>query len=962
MPKISTLHALLTVPVAAALVLPTAGTTSASEISAANDPPTSYVNPFIGTDPAPDTGYGGNFDAGDVFPGATYPAGMLAWSPDTAEHNIPGGYWYPDRTIKGFSLTHFSGRGCTAYQDVPIMPVNGPVTSSPPASPTAFRSTFSHDNEEAHPGYYRVGLDSGIDVKLAATPRTGSGEFTFPDQSDSSLIVNAGGSVNGTTSTDVTIDVKHQLVTGSAVSKVGCGNERYTIYFAVQFDRPFKAYGTWDENTLQPGSSSAKNAHTGAFLTFDTSGHEPDAQRVRVKPAISYVSVENALLNLRTENPGWSLPAARNKADKAWNDALGHIRVSGGSGAELTKFYTALYHTFFHPNIFEDVNGEYIGFDDEIHTVPSGRHQYHNIPGWDQYRTFISLRAMITPDEASDIIRSMVDNALQGGGGMPRWQQANRNSNGMVGDSPPAYVANAYAFGATDFDTKAALHALDLAASMPGTKSGPHDVREHLTDWLQLGYIPNKPSITLEYATDDFALAMFAEALGDSARHDKYLARAMNWKNTFNDATGYVEPRDATGNFPATFDPGNKCCGLVEGNAAQYTWMVPFDYSGLFAKLGGVDKTLARLDDFFTHLNVGPNRPYMWIGNEQNHNSPWEYAFAGAPAKAQQVARRIQQEAFSPQPNGLPGNDDAGATSSWYVLSALGLFPAIPGVSGVVVGSPVFPEATVDMEHGHVLRILGRNAATDHPYVKSLQVTGEKWESPWIPWSRLAKGGTVDFTLGGEPTDWGTDPTQAPPSWDGEPPTPPGRPTYDSLAQAFDNVGISPDSDPACGDFSGSHTSYSADALAAAGLTPGGTVEAAGLTFRWPDSSPCQPDNVIAEGQIILMEPSPGATTLGFLGASANGAASGSVVITYTDGTSTTKNVTFAAWQRGPGSSNITVATIPYRNGKNGPLYGTTYVYATTVPIDPSKTVKTITLPNATNDKTTMHIFAMAAD
>ncbi|MFD4972080.1 GH92 family glycosyl hydrolase [Streptomyces sp. NPDC058424] len=951
---------MLTLPVVATLVLAATGTTSAGEAGVTNDPPTSYVNPLIGTDPAPDTGYGGNFDTGDVFPGAAYPAGMLAWSPDTAEHNIPGGYWYPDRTIKGFSLTHFSGRGCTVSMDVPIMPVNGPVTSSPQANPTAFRSTFSHDNEEARPGYYHVGLDSGIDVELAATARTGSGEFTFPDQLDSSLIVNAGGSVNGTTASDITIDVKHQLVTGSAVSKVGCGNDPYTIYFAVQFDRPFKAYGTWDENTLQPGSGSATHAHTGAFLTFDTSGHEPDAQRVRVKPAISYVSVENALLNLRTENPGQGFSAVRNKADKAWNDALGHIRVSGGTRAELTKFYTALYHTFFHPNVFDDVNGEYIGFDDKIHKVSAGHHHYQNIAGWDQYRTFISLRAMITPDEASDFIQSLVDDALQGGGGMPRWEQANRNSNGMVGDSPPAYVANAYAFGATGFDTKAALHALDLAASMPGTQSGSYDVRENLSDWLQLGYVPNKPSITLEYANDDFALAMFAGALGDAAKHDAYLARAMNWKNTFNDATGYVEPRDVKGNFPATFDHGSKCCGLVEGNAAQYTWMVPFDYSGLFAKLGGTDKTLARLDDFFTRINAGPARPYMWIGNEQNLNSPWEYAFAGAPARAQQVARRIQQEAFLPQPNGLPGNDDAGATSSWYVLSALGLFPEIPGVGGVVVGSPVFPEATVDMEHGHVLHILAPNAAADHPYVKSLKVTGEKWDSPWIPWNRLAKGGTVDFTLGVEPTDWGTDPTQAPPSWDGEPPTPPGLPTYDSLAQAFNNRGISSDDNPAVAGFDNSGYSYSAQGLAEQHLTPGATVTVQGATFSWPDRPAGVADNVNSSGQKIKL--SGRGSRLAFLGSAVSGPSSGTGTVTYTDGTTRTFTLAFSDWTLNGGksgvlASNSIVATMPYRNSASGPQIRTNHVFFSAVPIDPGKTISTVELPGV--DKGQLHIFAM---
>lgn len=957
MQKRSRLHALLAVPVVAALSVAMAGVTSAGSASAANDPPTSYVNPFIGTDPAPNTGYGFGFDTGDVFPGAAYPEGMLAWSPDTAEHNIPGGYWYPDHTIKGFSLTHFSGRGCSVHEDAPIMPVNGQVTSSPQANPTAFRSTFSHDKEEAHPGYYHVSLDNGIDTKLAATKHTGSGDFTFPKQSDSSLIINAGGSVNGAKNSTINVDVKHQLVTGSATSSVGCGSDPYTIYFAVQFDRPFKAYGTWDGNTLQPGSTSAKDPRTGAYLTFDTSGDQEDAQRVRVKPALSYVSTDNALLNLRTENPNWGLPAVQNEADKAWNDALGHARVSGGTGPEMTKFYTALYHTFFHPDVFDDVNGEYIGFDDKIHKVAAGHHHYENIPGWDQYRTLISLRSIITPDEASDIIQSLVDDAQQGGGGMPRWEQANRNSQGMVGDSPPAYVANAYAYGATNFDTKAALHALDLGASAPGTQSGPHDVREYESSWLNLGYVPNQPSITLEYANDDFGLAMFAGALGDKAKHDKYLASAMNWKNTFNSATGYVEPRDAKGNYPATFDPGKNCCGMVEGNGAQYTWMVPFDYAGLFTKIGGMEKSRSRLDDFFTQVNAGPNSPHMWIGNEPNLNSPWEYDFAGEPAKAQQVARRIQQEAFSTQPNGLPGNDDAGATSSWYVMSALGLSPAIPGVGGVTVGSPVFPEATVDMEHGHVLHINGHNTGTDSPYVQSLSVAGQRWTSPWIPWNRLANGGTVDFTLGSSPSNWGSDPKQAPPSWDGEPPTPPGMPTYDSFDKALNNRGISDDQNPAVANIDGSGYSYSAQALAAQHLTPGASVTEQGATFTWPNQPTGTPDNVDSIGQKVKY--SGKGSRLAFLGSATSGPSTGTGTVTYTDGTTQEFTLAFSDWTLNGGSSQVlpddtVVATMPYRNPDQARI---NHVYFTSAPIDPNKTISTVELPSANNGH--LHIFGM---
>jgi predicted alpha-1,2-mannosidase len=526
----------------------------------------------------------------------------------------------------------------------------------------------------------------------------------------------------------VAIDPDQRLVTGSVVSQVGCGSDRYTLYFAIAFDRPFASFGT--------------SAQRGAYVAFDTQ----ETQRVQLKPAISYVSVDNALLNLAAENPGWDLETVRASARAAWNAVLDRVELSGGSNEDLRVFYTALYHTFFHPNVFSDTNGDYLGFDDRVHQVVAGHAHYHNIPGWDQYRSLIQLRSILAPDQASDIIQSMVDDATQGGGGMPRWEQANRNSAGMVGDSPGAYVANAYAFGARDFDTQAALRALDAGASVPGTLSGGHPVREYLEPWLRLGYIPEQPSITLEYATDDFAIAQFAASLGDSEKSATYTRRATQWTNTFDGSTGYVEPRDASGAFTNS-EHGRVCCGFVEGNAAQYTWMVPFDYAGLFARMGGNAPAVTRLDDFFTEVNAGLNRPYAWIGNEPSLNAPWAYDFVGAPARTQATVRRIQRELFTPTPGGLPGNDDGGTTSAWYVFSALGLYPAVPGVAGLAVGSPLFSDTVVHLGNGQVIHIVGQGAAADAPYVQALALDGLVYDAAWIDWSRLANGATLEFTL-----------------------------------------------------------------------------------------------------------------------------------------------------------------------------------------------------------------------
>jgi predicted alpha-1,2-mannosidase len=708
--------------------------------------PAAHVDPFIGTGPAPGTGYGLEFDGGDVFPGAAYPTGMLAWSPDTVEHRIPGGYDYPDHTIGGFSLTHFSGRGCTVYQDVPIMPIVGELAVSPRSRPTLMPATFSHANESAAPGYYAVTLDDGINAQLTVTPRTGIGAITFPGGSSAgtgTVVINAGGSVNDTFDSQVVIDPARQLVTGYTVSQVGCGTDRYTLYFAIAFDRPFTSYGTWAEDQLQTGATSAKAAHSGAYLTFDTTND----RRAQLKPAISYVSIDNALANLQTEDPGWDFAGVRDAARAAWNNVLDLIDVSDASNtADLTVFYTALYHTFFHPTIFSDANGDYIGFDDQVHHVSPGHAHYHNIPGWDQYRSLIQLRAILAPNQASDIIQSLVDDAEQGGGGMPRWEQANRNSDGMVGDSPGAYVSNAYAFGAREFDAQAALAALDFGASVVGATSGGHPVREYGEAWMRLGYVPDQPSITLEYATDDFAIAQFAHALGSEDLSARYMQRAANWVYTFNPQTGYVESRDAGGNFTSS-DHASACCGFVEGNAAQYTWMVPFDYARLFDLLGGKSVAIERLDQFFSQVNAGEHRPYAWIGNEPSLDSPWVYDFAGAPSRTQAVVRQIQRSLFIDSPGGMPGNDDGGTISAWYVFSALGLYPEVPGVGGFAIGSPMFASAVVHVGNGQVLHIIGDGAAADAPYVQSLMLDGSAWESSWIDWSRLANGATLEFTL-----------------------------------------------------------------------------------------------------------------------------------------------------------------------------------------------------------------------
>jgi predicted alpha-1,2-mannosidase len=726
-------------------------------LSAAQELPlTPFVNLFIGTAPNPQVKAGPKADAGNVFPGAVCPRGMVAWSPDTTHADkAPGGYFYADPTIRGFSLTHFSGRGMMFLMDVPFMPVAQPVEVSPGSDWSRFAAPFSHTNETALPGSYRVKFDNGIETELTASLRTGLGRFTFPAKSTASLLIKADGAVT----------INGNELTGYHEAGIAGGKQPYTLYFAAQFDRPFQSAKTWLGETIHP-EPAARGKVCGAILAFDTATNSV----VQVRVGISYVSVENAKANL-AETAAKDFATVRQEANAAWNSRLNRIQVQGGTDQQKQVFYTALYHCFIHPNLLEDINGQYPGMDGKVHTVEPGRHQYQNIPAWDQYRSHSPLIAILAPDESSDTVQSLVNYAQQdaaarpNGGGLPRWEQINRNSGGMVGDGDDAIIAWSYAFGAGRFDTKAALAAMDKGASCPDTTSDGAIVRSGLKEYMQLGYVPGRASITLEYCNHDFALAQFAKALGDGEKSVAYQNRAQNWTNLFDASTGYLRPRNADGSWPSDFSPAAGK-GFTEGSAAQYLWMVNFNLRSLIDKLGGNDKAVERLDKFFAVLNSGGRAETAWMGNEPGEGAPWVYDFAGAPSRAQAVVRRVQTELFTTLPSGLPGNDDAGALSSWYIFSALGLYPEIPGVAGFVVGSPLFSEATVHLGNGSTLRILGNQACAANAYVKSMKLDGRDYDRCWIPWPALAKGAVLSFELGDKPTQWASRPEQAPPSFD----------------------------------------------------------------------------------------------------------------------------------------------------------------------------------------------------
>lgn len=486
---------------------------------------------------------------------------------------------------------------------------------------------------------------------------------------------------------------------------------------------------------------------------------------------------------MNAENASWDFDAARRQASARWNETLRHIEVRGGTDDEKRIFYTALYHALLHPNTFSDANGEYIGFDDKIR-VAKNRVQYTNFSGWDIYRCEVQLIALLFPKIASDMAQSLVADAEQGGG-LPIWAVANDESGAMYGDPSTVIISSVYAFGARDFDTRSALRLMIRAATDPDAKSKTYPQRKGLREYLQYGFIPmdakdlwGSPSIAQEYMIADFALAQFAKAQGDEKTYREMMPRAQFWTRLFDPQNKYIRARYSDGSWLPGFDfkrnvydkslPWSPAShkSYVEGNAAQYTWMIPHNMRALFDRIGGNDVVIKRLNDFFKELNAGSDRPYFFIGNEPVFAAPWAYDFSGEPYKTQAVVRRAMREMFSSGTGGLPGNDDLGAMSAWYVWAAIGLYPAIPGVGGFAINSPLFSETIIRREGGKEIRIIADGARADSPYVQTLRLDNQIYEKTWLPFDRVANGATLRFKLSDKPNvKWATAPDAAPPSF-----------------------------------------------------------------------------------------------------------------------------------------------------------------------------------------------------
>jgi predicted alpha-1,2-mannosidase len=741
---------------------------------------TQYAHPLCGT---------GNFPAqwGDnnLFPGAVAPFGMIQWSPDTGAGTKPGGYAYYDTQISGFSLDHLSGAGCPDGGNFSFMPILD-AGESPNGNRMAFATSFSHANETARPGYYAVTLDNGVKVELTTTTHTGFGRFTFPAGKTARLAINAASDVNHSDDAEIYINPNGREVSGWSIGGYFCQGDRTrdkrTIYFCAEFDQPFSGYGTWSGGTYAANGTNENNSSTGAFLTFDTSS----TRTVLAKVAISYVSITNARANIAAESPtdhfsSADFDGAVKSADEVWNSWLNKIQVSGGTTNELAVFYSMLYHVFIGPTTCSDANGDYMGYDGQVHNAMK-RVQYANFSGWDIYRSEAQLLALLAPNEASDMAQSLVNDYEQGGA-FPRWGVTTEDSGVMMGDPAAPIIADFYAFGATNFDKQAALDGLVNAATNPAVyaeRSQTYE-RDALADYLKLGYVPEHQkggygpvSMTLEYDSADFALSQFAAALGDDPDSAMLLQHAQNWRNLYNPKTGYIQMRRRNGDWaPGFVNNGNNYDGqdaYVEGTAGQYLWMVPFNYRGLADALGGQAEATKRLDQFFTKLDAGFSPPdgwMAWLGNEPCLETPWIYDFWGQPYNTQSIVRRAMNELYSDNPAAYPGNDDLGEMSSWYIFSALGMYPELPGSDVLVLGSPLFPKAVVSLPSGD-LTITAPGAAPHAPYLQSLKVNGKNWNKPWLRLADIQHHGKLAYILSTVPnTNWGSDPSNTPPSYNG---------------------------------------------------------------------------------------------------------------------------------------------------------------------------------------------------
>ena len=685
------------------------------------------VNPLTGTAVT-------GLASGYLYPGATYPFGMVQFTPS---------YF---AKCAGFVINQLSGGGCDHMGNFPTFPVRGRLEASPDRIRN-FRIALSE--ESGHAGYYEAMVQDDIKAMLTVTKRTGMAQYIFPEGDETgTVIIGAGLAATPIQQAAVAITGPGRCE-GYATGGSFCGYPTpYKVYFVAEFDTDAVEVGTWKGEDLRYGGTFAEGEDSGVYFTFDLS----ESRTVRYKIGVSYVSVENARLNLETENPGWDFEGIKNAAEAEWNSVLGKIEVEGTNEDRMEQFYTHLYRSLIHPNICNDVNGEYMGADFKVHKTL--RNQYTSFSNWDTYRTQIQLLSILDPEVASDIVVSHQDFAEQAGGSFPRWVMANIETGIMQGDPTPILIANAFAFGARNYDPQPIFRLMELGARVPGSKCQDVETRPGLAQYLEKGYY--KASAQLEYTSADFAIGQFAvHAAGNEFASWYYFDKARSWRNLYNPETGWLQSRNPDGSWkPLTED-------FLEATYADYYWMVPYDLAGLIELCGGNEKAEARLDKYFIRLDAKYNEEWFASGNEPSFHIPWVYNWTGSPYKTQAIVNRIINEQYSSRKDGLPGNDDLGTMGAWYVFACIGLYPEIPGVGGFTVNTPIFESVVLHLKNGDLVI---RGGSEKNIYIHSMKIDGQEYDSTWIDWERLENGAVIEYRTSSRPDrKWGTEVT--PPSY-----------------------------------------------------------------------------------------------------------------------------------------------------------------------------------------------------
>ncbi len=736
--------------------------------------PASYVNPFIGTN-----------EMGHTYPGATVPFGMVQLSPetDTIQYSIGkgyikdvyrycAGYQYSDKTIVGFSHTHFSGTGHSDLGDFLIMPTTGnlqlnPGTAQNPES--GYRSRFSHDTEKASAGYYSVILsDDNIKAELTATARVGFHRYTFPESAQSNIILDLISGIYNYDGKVVWSSVRVEndtLVTGYRQTQ-GWARER-TMYFAMVFSKPIRNYGCRDDG---------KVIYNDFYRKFNTTANFPEmsgrklrtyfsfttkaGEQILIKFALSSVSTEGALKNLQTEIPHRDFDQVHRQAEKAWNTELSRITIEA-SDEKKTIFYTAMYHAFLSPTLFMDVDGMYHGLDHNNHHA-EGFTNHTTFSLWDTYRALHPLFTLVQQKRTSDMINSMLAHQQQSVHHiLPVWSHYANENWCMIGYHAVSVIADAYIKGITGFDPQQALNACISSATY-----APND---GIGDYLKYGYVPsdkssNSASKTLEYAYDDFCISLMAKKMGKNDIAGEYEKRDQAYNLVFDSSTGFMRAKRSDGMFMSPFDPlSTEKQGFIEGNAWNYSFYIPQNPLKLIAMNGGNKKFISHLDSLFNialdekHFAESEDITAAGLignyvhGNEPSHHVPYLYVFAGAPSKTQERIHQIVNTMYHNTTDGLCGNDDCGQMSAWYIFSSLGFYPVCPGTGEYVIGTPSVEKATLNLENGKQFTITAKNLSEKNMYIHKIILNGLPYAKFIINHDDIMKGGTLEFEMGAKP-------------------------------------------------------------------------------------------------------------------------------------------------------------------------------------------------------------------